>query len=135
MSKLSEDQKKGLHRKWNTFSPEFKWTPTLRCTPESNYWGDANENHTQTIGGDTVKILGWIYPPIPPGFGTPVDPASILKLGNASLCFREKPFKHFMHMAYWGFAVYPLIVAHPDETLTVTKRTYKRLLCVGVVKL
>ena len=54
-------QKKGLHRKWNTFSPNsgedqkkkiltkdgtlfspvFKWTPTLRCTPESNYWGEC----------------------------------------------------------------------------------------------
>ena len=39
MSKLSEDQKKGLHQKYNTFFPEFKWTPTLTCTPESNYWG------------------------------------------------------------------------------------------------
>ena len=29
--------------------------------------GDADEDHTQIIGGDTVKLLGGIYPPIPPG--------------------------------------------------------------------
>ena len=29
-------KKIGLHQRWNTFFPEFKWTPTLRCTPESN---------------------------------------------------------------------------------------------------
>ena len=73
VSKLSEDyKKKGSNQKWNTFFPEFKWTPTLRCTPESNYWGwDADVDHTQTIGGDTVKLLGGIYPPIPPGFRRP----------------------------------------------------------------
>ena len=31
--------------------------------------GDAGEDHTQLVGEDTVKLLGWIYPP--PGFGTP----------------------------------------------------------------
>ena len=33
--------------------------------------GDTDVDHTQIIGGDTVKLLGGIYPPIPPGFGTP----------------------------------------------------------------
>ena len=32
---------------------------------------DADVDHTQTIGGDTVKLLGEIDPPSPPGFGTP----------------------------------------------------------------
>ena len=27
--------------------------------------GDADINHTQIIGGETVKLLGGIYPPIP----------------------------------------------------------------------
>ena len=53
-----EDQKKGLHQKWNTFSSAFQWTPVLRCTPESNYWG----GYSQIIGG--------YFPPSPPGFGT-----------------------------------------------------------------
>ena len=69
-----EDQEKKVFTKNRTlFFPEFKWTPTLRCTPEPNYWGDANVDHTQTIGGDTVKLLegGYIFPS-PPGFGTPV---------------------------------------------------------------
>ena len=34
--------------------------------------GDADEDHTQIIGGYTDKLLGEIYPPIPPGFGTSV---------------------------------------------------------------
>ena len=61
-------KKKGLHQNWNTFSHEFRWAPTLRCTPESNYWGDADVDHTQTIGGDTVKLLGGY---ILPGFRHP----------------------------------------------------------------
>ena len=28
--------------------------------------GDANVDYTQTVGGDTVKLLGRINPPIPP---------------------------------------------------------------------
>ena len=60
VSKLSEDQnkkrsspkmeqffpqiqvktrKKGFTNNETLFFPEFKWTPTLRYTPESNYWG------------------------------------------------------------------------------------------------
>ena len=30
----------------------------------SNYWGDADVDHSQTIGGDTAKLLGEIYPPL-----------------------------------------------------------------------
>ena len=34
--------------------------------------GDADVDHTQTIGADSVKLLGRIYPQSPlPGFGTP----------------------------------------------------------------
>ena len=50
------------------FFPEFKWTPALRCAPESNYWGNADVDHTQTIGRDTVKLLGGIDLPHPLGF-------------------------------------------------------------------
>ena len=34
--------------------------------------GDADVDHTQVIGGNTVKLLGGMYFPIPPGFSTPV---------------------------------------------------------------
>ena len=44
------------------FFPKFKWTPTLRCTPESNYWGDAYVDHTQTIKKIHSNYWG-IYPP------------------------------------------------------------------------
>ena len=33
--------------------------------------GDADEDHTQIVGGYTVKLLGGY---IPPGFGTPGPP-------------------------------------------------------------
>ena len=33
--------------------------------------GDADVDHTQITGGDTVKLLGEYIPPSPPGFGTP----------------------------------------------------------------
>ena len=33
--------------------------------------GDADEDHTQIIGGDTVKLLGGYIPLIPPGFRHP----------------------------------------------------------------
>ena len=55
-----EDQKKGLHQKWNTFSFAFKWTPTLRCTPESNYWG----GYSQIIGGIYPSHLPQVSAPL-----------------------------------------------------------------------
>ena len=64
-------KKKGLHQKWNTFFPDFKWTPTLRCTPESNYWGRCRSRpYSNYWGGNIVKLLKDISPPIPLGFGT-----------------------------------------------------------------
>ena len=69
VSKLSEDRKKGLHQKGKLFP--LNSGGHLRsdaCTPESNYWGDADVDHTQTIGEDTVKLLGEY---IPPGFRHP----------------------------------------------------------------
>ena len=63
VSKSSEDQKKGLHQKWNTFFPRFQVkTCDLRLDAHRSqiFGGDTDEDHTQIIGG--------IYPPIPPGF-------------------------------------------------------------------
>ena len=83
VSKLSEDQKKSLHQKWNTFLPEFwlrpqqkkglhqQWNtcfpefkkrPALRCTHQSQIIG-GDADHTQIIRG--------MYPPIPPRFRHP----------------------------------------------------------------
>ena len=54
-SKLSEDQRKGLHQKWNTFL-----SIDLRSDAhQSQITGeDADEDHTQIVGGYTVKLLG-----------------------------------------------------------------------------
>ena len=56
VSKLSEDQKKGLHQKWNTFFPRIqvktkkKWNSTtdLRSVAHQSQiiGGDADEDHT-----------------------------------------------------------------------------------------
>ena len=38
----------------------------LRCTPIQIIGGDADVDHSQTIGGDTAKLLADISPPPPP---------------------------------------------------------------------
>ena len=68
VSKLSKDQKKGLSKKWNPFFPEFKWTPTLKCTPDSNYWGGCIRRPYSNYEGGYSQIIGGY---IPLGFGTP----------------------------------------------------------------
>ena len=57
-----EDQKKGLHQKWNTFL-----STDLRSDAHQSQiiGGDADEDHTQVVGRYTVKLLGGIYPPPP----------------------------------------------------------------------
>ena len=108
MSKLSEDQKnkvvtnnehffpqiemktkkKGLYQKWNTFFPDFKWTPTLRCTPKSNYWGRCRSRpYSNYWVGYSQIVEGYIPPPSPSGFGiSGFRPAPFMNLG----CNEEK---------------------------------------------
>ena len=84
----SEDQKKKVFFKNRTlFLPDFRWRPkkvfgknrtlfslnlrsAVQCTPIQIIGGDAEVDHSQTIGGDTAKLLGGYISPIPPGFGT-----------------------------------------------------------------
>ena len=57
--------KKKVFRKNRTlFSPNLH----AQMYTLSNYWGDADVDHSQTIRGDTAKLS-----PIPPCFGTPVS--------------------------------------------------------------
>ena len=60
-------KKKGLHQKWNTFL-----STDLRSDAHQSQiiGGDADEDHTQIVGGYTVKLLGGYIPPSPPCFGT-----------------------------------------------------------------
>ena len=48
----------GNSTEWNTFFPEFRWRPALRCTPESNYWRGCRCKPYSNYWGDTVKLLG-----------------------------------------------------------------------------
>ena len=64
-----DQKKKGFHQNGTLFFPEFKWRPSLRRKPESNYWGDAAIDHTQIIGGD-------ISQPIPMGSGITAERSS-----------------------------------------------------------
>ena len=86
VSKLSEDQKKGLHQKRNTFFPKFRCRPPpkkvftgdgtlflstdLRSDAHQSQIirGDADEDHTQIVGGYIVKLLGGYILPHPPWF-------------------------------------------------------------------
>ena len=43
---------------------------TLRCTPIQIIGGEADVDHSQTIGGMQPNYWG-MYPPSPPCFGTP----------------------------------------------------------------
>ena len=91
VSKLSEDQKKVFTKIGTLFSPNSSGIPTLRCTLESNYWGDADVDLTQTIGGMKSHYWGGYIPPSPPGFGTPRC-ASLLQVtrnfpGQVNICY------------------------------------------------
>ena len=51
--------------------------------------GDADEDHTQIVGGYTVKLLGGCIPPSP-SFGTPGPsklPFSLRQLQDGGFCF------------------------------------------------
>ena len=72
-----EDQKKkGLHLKWNTFSPN-SLSGHLRSDAHQSQiiGGDADVHHRllKLLGCVyTAKLLGGYITPSPPGFGTPV---------------------------------------------------------------
>ena len=89
VSKLNEDQKKESSPEMeNFFSPNigedqknkvFTRNGTLFLSTDLRsdahqsqcVGGDADEDHSQIVGGYTVKLLGEIYsPPSPPCFGT-----------------------------------------------------------------
>ena len=73
VSELSEDQKKKKFFTRNeTLFPSNSSTDLRSDALQSHIIGrDADEDHTQIVGGDTVKLLGGISPPIPPGFRHP----------------------------------------------------------------
>ena len=52
------------------FFPKFRWTPKKKKKKKKKR--SAHVDYTQTIGGHLVKLLGGIYLPSPPGFGTSV---------------------------------------------------------------
>ena len=71
VSKLSEDQKKGLRQKWNTcFSRIYSDAHQSQIIG-----GNADEDHTQIVGGYTVKSLKGIYSPHPPLVSAPLTVA------------------------------------------------------------
>ena len=70
VSKLSEDQKKRSSPKMeHFFSPSSSGHLRSDAHQSQIIGRDADVYHTQTIGGDTAKLLGDISPP--PGFGIP----------------------------------------------------------------
>ena len=71
VNKLSKDQKKSLHQKWNTFFSQNSSGHLRSDAHQSqNIGGDADVDHIQIIGGIQSNYWGRY---IPPGFGTPVN--------------------------------------------------------------
>ena len=66
-------KRKSFTENGTLFFPEFKWTLTLRCTPESNYWGECRCRPYSSYWGGYSQIIGEMYPPFPPlpGFRHP----------------------------------------------------------------
>ena len=61
---LSEDQKKVFDKNGTLFSRIQVDTYAQMHTRVKLLGGDADVDHTQAIGRDTVKLWGWIYLPI-----------------------------------------------------------------------
>ena len=53
------------------FSPNLSGGLRSDAHRSQIFGGDADEDHSQIIGGNTVKLLGGYIPPIRLGFGTP----------------------------------------------------------------
>ena len=70
VSKLSEDQKikKVFAKNGTLFSPNSSGHLRSDAHQSQTIGGDADVDHTQTIGRDTVKLFGGY---IPPGFRHP----------------------------------------------------------------
>ena len=68
-----EDQKKRSSPELEHFFSQNSGTD-LRSDPHQSQiiGGDADEDHTQIVGGYTVKLLGGYISPSPPSFGTTV---------------------------------------------------------------
>ena len=66
VSKLSEDQKKGLYLKKENFVPQILEETCAQMHTKVKLLGDASADYTQLIGGDTVKLGRYISPSSPP---------------------------------------------------------------------
>ena len=74
VSKLSEYQKKVFTRNGTLFlSTDLR----LHAHQSQIMGGNADEDHTQIVGGYTVKILEWIYPHTPPPPPPPPPPTLV----------------------------------------------------------
>ena len=72
VSKSSEDQKKRSSPKMDhVFSPNSSGDLRSGAHQSQIIGRNADEDHTQISGGDTVKLLEGYIPSSPPGFGTP----------------------------------------------------------------
>ena len=72
MSKLREDQKKGLHLNKENFVPQILVETCAQMHTKVKLLGDAGADYTQIIGGDTVK-LGRYISPSPPWVSAPLS--------------------------------------------------------------
>ena len=71
----------------NTFFPEFRWRPALRCTPESNYLLEGMQMKTilKLLGGYN-QIIGGDISPHPPRDSAHLSAIEMVELGSI-LCY------------------------------------------------
>ena len=81
-SKFSEDQKKVFTRNGTRFSPNSITDLRSDAHQSQINGGDADEDHTQIVGGVYSQIIGGIYSPIIPGFGTTGPPNCLFPCGS-----------------------------------------------------
>ena len=65
---VKKNKKKVFTRNGTLFFPDLSTDLPSDANQSQIIGGDAGEDHTKIVGGDTVKLLGGNTPP---GFGTP----------------------------------------------------------------
>ena len=63
-------EKRSSQEMKHLFSPNLRTDLRLDAHQSQIIGGDAGADHTQIVGGDTVKLLGGYIPPFPRVLGT-----------------------------------------------------------------
>ena len=110
-------KKKIFAKNGTLFFPEFKQTPTLRCTPESNYWKACRCRPYSNFWGGCSQIIGRIYFPLFfPGFGTPAYIYHIrLQINSRILIMHDSTARHRFWPSFSAIKLAPFLLQYADK--------------------